>query len=134
MLPKQDGAAVFKHGHSTVQERRVPAGGGAGRTRQGKGGGSIRQKSKTPSPFIHFFRVQGGWCALRDAGREQTKDGLKMGKSLGNVLDPKVLVGAYGSDAVRYFFMKEVVFGQVRFPPPLPSPSGNHVFSQFNSP
>eukprot|EP00884_Botryococcus_braunii_P015757 jgi/Botrbrau1/2865/Bobra.0036s0010.1 len=41
-----------------------------------------------------------------------TKDGLKMGKSLGNVLDPKLLVSAYGADAVRYFFMKEVVFGQ----------------------
>jgi hypothetical protein len=44
----------------------------------------------------------------------QTKDGLKMGKSLGNVLEPTVLVSAYGADAVRYFFMKEVVFGQVR--------------------
>jgi len=41
-----------------------------------------------------------------------TKDGLKMGKSLGNVLDPKALVGAYGADAVRFYFMKEIVFGQ----------------------
>lgn len=41
-----------------------------------------------------------------------TKDGLKMGKSLGNVLDPKELVGSYGSDAVRYFFLKEIPFGQ----------------------
>ena len=30
-----------------------------------------------------------------------TKDGLKMGKSLGNVLDPFQLVDAYGADAVR---------------------------------
>ena len=30
-----------------------------------------------------------------------TKDGLKMGKSLGNVLEPNALVGEYGSDAVR---------------------------------
>lgn len=41
-----------------------------------------------------------------------TKDGLKMGKSLGNVLDPVALVGAYGADAVRFYFMKEIVFGQ----------------------
>ena len=41
-----------------------------------------------------------------------TKDGLKMGKSLGNVLDPVALVNAYGSDAVRYYFMREVPFGQ----------------------
>ncbi|GMH38713.1 hypothetical protein BSKO_06597 [Bryopsis sp. KO-2023] len=41
-----------------------------------------------------------------------TKDGLKMGKSLGNVLDPYALVSAYGSDAVRYFFMQEFAFGQ----------------------
>lgn len=36
-----------------------------------------------------------------------------MGKSLGNVLDPVALVGAYGADAVRFFFLKEVDFGQV---------------------
>lgn len=41
-----------------------------------------------------------------------TKDGLKMGKSLGNVLEPQALVGAYGADAVRYYFMREVSFGQ----------------------
>jgi len=39
---------------------------------------------------------------------------LKMGKSLGNVLDPVALVAAYGADAVRFFFLKEVDFGQVR--------------------
>jgi methionyl-tRNA synthetase len=41
-----------------------------------------------------------------------TKDGLKMGKALGNTLDPEALVNAYGPDAVRLFFMKEVAFGQ----------------------
>lgn len=41
-----------------------------------------------------------------------TKDGLKMGKSLGNVLEPKALVEEYGSDAVRYYFLKEINFGQ----------------------
>ena len=41
-----------------------------------------------------------------------TKDGLKMGKSLGNVLEPVPLVEAYGPDAVRYYFMREVSFGQ----------------------
>jgi len=41
-----------------------------------------------------------------------TKDGLKMGKALGNTLDPAALVANYGSDAVRLFFMKEVAFGQ----------------------
>jgi methionyl-tRNA synthetase len=41
-----------------------------------------------------------------------TKDGLKMGKSLGNVLEPGALVGEYGSDAVRYYFLKEINFGQ----------------------
>ena len=36
-----------------------------------------------------------------------------MGKSLGNTLDPVALVEAYGADAVRWFFMREVVFGEV---------------------
>ena len=39
-----------------------------------------------------------------------------MGKSLGNVLEPTALVGAYGADAVRYYFLREVVFGQARPP------------------
>ncbi|KAG0489034.1 hypothetical protein HPP92_007845 [Vanilla planifolia] len=40
-----------------------------------------------------------------------TKDGMKMGKSLGNTIDPKDLVDKFGSDAVRYFFLREVEFG-----------------------
>ena len=36
-----------------------------------------------------------------------------MGKSLGNVLDPRSLLQAYGADAVRFYFLKEIVFGQV---------------------
>ncbi|WAL61544.1 methionine--tRNA ligase [Thermocoleostomius sinensis] len=41
-----------------------------------------------------------------------TKDGQKMGKSLGNVIDPYDLVDRYGSDAVRYYFLKEIEFGR----------------------
>lgn len=41
-----------------------------------------------------------------------TKDGLKMGKSLGNTLDPAALVNAYGSDAVRFYFIRGVEFGR----------------------
>ena len=36
-----------------------------------------------------------------------------MGKSLGNVLNPSSLIQAYGADAVRFYFLKEIVFGQV---------------------
>ncbi|OYX69245.1 MAG: methionine--tRNA ligase [Rhizobiales bacterium 32-66-11] len=38
--------------------------------------------------------------------------GEKMSKSVGNVVDPFDLVKAYGVDAVRYFFLREVSFGQ----------------------
>jgi methionyl-tRNA synthetase len=41
-----------------------------------------------------------------------TKDGQKMGKALGNTLDPIALVERYGSDAVRYYFLKEIEFGK----------------------
>ncbi|KAL6526573.1 Methionine--tRNA ligase, chloroplastic/mitochondrial [Orobanche gracilis] len=40
-----------------------------------------------------------------------TKGGLKMGKSLGNILEPTDLVHRFGPDAVRYFFLKEVELG-----------------------
>jgi methionyl-tRNA synthetase len=41
-----------------------------------------------------------------------TKEGRKMGKSLGNTLDPIALVNRYGCDAVRYYFLKALEFGQ----------------------
>ena len=37
-----------------------------------------------------------------------TVEGEKMSKSIGNVIHPKVLVDEYGSDAVRYFFLREI--------------------------
>jgi methionyl-tRNA synthetase len=38
--------------------------------------------------------------------------GEKMSKSVGNVLDPFDLVKAYGTDPLRYFFLREIAFGQ----------------------
>ena len=43
-----------------------------------------------------------GWLLL---------DGGKMSKSKGNVVDPLVLAGRYGVDALRYFLMREFPFG-----------------------
>jgi len=38
--------------------------------------------------------------------------GAKMSKSVGNVVDPFGLADAYGVDQLRYFFLREVSFGQ----------------------
>ena len=38
--------------------------------------------------------------------------GQKESKSLGNVTDPMVLADQYGVDALRYFLMREIAFGQ----------------------
>lgn len=44
-----------------------------------------------------------GWLLL---------DGGKMSKSRGNVVDPVILAKKYGVDAVRYFVLREIPFGQ----------------------
>jgi len=38
--------------------------------------------------------------------------GEKMSKSVGNVVDPFVMADQYGVDAFRYFFLREIPFGQ----------------------
>lgn len=40
------------------------------------------------------------------------RDGAKMSKSAGNVVDPMALAERYGVDAFRYFLLREVSFGQ----------------------
>lgn len=38
-------------------------------------------------------------------------DGKKMGKSFGNVIDPVVLCHRFGTDAIRYYLLREMPFG-----------------------
>ncbi|MDA8429258.1 MAG: methionine--tRNA ligase [Geobacteraceae bacterium] len=40
-----------------------------------------------------------------------TVEGQKMSKSLQNVVEPNMLIDKYGTDAVRYFLLREVPFG-----------------------
>jgi methionyl-tRNA synthetase len=39
-------------------------------------------------------------------------DGEKMSKSLGNVLDPFEVIDRFGADALRFYFLRDVPFGQ----------------------
>ena len=41
-----------------------------------------------------------------------TKDGMKMGKTLGNVIDPVELSEKYGAESVKYYFLRDIVFGR----------------------
>jgi methionyl-tRNA synthetase len=50
----------------------------------------------------HHIAAHGWW----------TRDGQKMSKSKGNVVDPKEVADNYGLDPFRYFLLREVPFGQ----------------------
>lgn len=41
-----------------------------------------------------------------------TVDGQKMSKTVGNVIDPFVLIDKYGADAVRYYLLREIPSGE----------------------
>ena len=40
-----------------------------------------------------------------------TKDGIKMGKSIGNIIDPDKIITQYGIDSVRWYLLKDFNFG-----------------------
>ncbi|MCK4520676.1 methionine--tRNA ligase [Candidatus Parcubacteria bacterium] len=52
-----------------------------------------------------------------------TSGGQKMSKSLGNVVDPFVLVEKYGTDAVRYFLLREIS----------PTEDGDFTYEKFEA-
>jgi len=52
-------------------------------------------------PLPRLVQAHGWW----------TVEGAKMSKSVGNVVDPEVVVNEFGVDAFRYFLLREVPFG-----------------------
>ncbi len=61
---------------------------------------ALLQAAGVPPPNREFVQ---GWI---------TKDGRKLSKTTGNVIDPQALVDRYGPDPVRYFLLRESTYGQ----------------------
>ena len=61
---------------------------------------ALLQAAGVPPPNREFVQ---GWI---------TKEGRKLSKTTGNVIDPQVLVDRYGPDPVRYFLLRESTYGQ----------------------
>lgn len=69
---------------------------------------------------INWFHTVIWPAILKSAGIEPPKlvpvhgyitaDGQKLSKSLGNTMDPMELAGKYGSDALRYYLLKNIPF------------------------
>ena len=56
-----------------------------------------------------------------------TNEGVKISKSLGNTIDPVTLTQTFGADALRYFLLREVSFGQDG------DFSGQNLINRYNS-
>lgn len=52
-------------------------------------------------PLFHKLKVHGYWLVRN----------TKLSKSLGNAIDPNILLTQYGTDAVRYFLLREMHYG-----------------------
>lgn len=50
-----------------------------------------------------------GWWLVES--KDLAKEGVKMSKSIGNVVDPYLIVEQFGVDAYRYFLLREFPFG-----------------------
>jgi len=61
---------------------------------------AMLQAAGVPPPNREFVQ---GWI---------TKEGKKLSKTTGNVIDPRALVDRYGPDPVRYFLLREGTYGQ----------------------
>jgi methionyl-tRNA synthetase len=61
---------------------------------------ALLQAAGVPPPNREFVQ---GWI---------TKEGRKLSKTTGNVIDPQALVDRYGPDPVRYFLLREGTYGQ----------------------
>lgn len=53
--------------------------------------------------------VHGWWLVASESG--QNTEG-KMSKSKGNIVEPDIIIKKYGKDALRYFLIREIPFGQ----------------------
>jgi len=58
--------------------------------------------------FVHGFLLM----ASPNADGDEAPELMKMSKSMGNVLDPFKIIDEFGADALRYYCMRDVSFGQ----------------------
>jgi len=58
--------------------------------------------------FVHGFLLM----ASPKTGGDGPAELMKMSKSMGNVLDPFAIIDEFGADALRYYCMRDVSFGQ----------------------
>jgi len=58
--------------------------------------------------FVHGFLLM----AAPKADGDDAPELMKMSKSMGNVLDPFAIIDEFGADALRYYCMRDVSFGQ----------------------
>ena len=93
-----------------------------------------RLRDETESAYKHFAlhaATELAVAAVAAHGFVLGGDGLKMSKSIGNVVDPYDVLSRHSVDTFRYFVIRDSPFGKADHRPPPSTPIITHDLGDY---